>query len=233
MTFLSFCSNRYDDPRRSARGWLCGLAHARLGTRYATGSGVSKLPKVLAIPLVLALTAPALLWAAVPQTAVAAPDEATAIRQFNEAIAKYMALRSRLRGEVSGPVKNSTSSQVSNASDALAAAIERGRPEAQLGSIFAAPVAAVIKRRIADAVRTEKLASVLADIDDEGTPGPAPKVHLRLPVSAQMATMPPSLLKVLPPLPKELEYRILGRYLVLRDVDASLILDYIPSGVPR
>jgi hypothetical protein len=182
---------------------------------------------------VISMSAPALLWASGPQAAAGAPDEATAIRQFDAAIAKYMALRNRLRGEVSGPVKNSTSSQVTNASDALAAAIERARPEAQLGSIFAAPVAAVIKRRIADAVRTEQLASVLADIDDEGKAGPAPKVHLRLPVSAQMATMPPSLLKVLPPLPKELEYRILGRYLVLRDVDASLILDYIPAGVPR
>jgi hypothetical protein len=58
-------------------------------------------------------------------------------------------------------------------------------------------------------------------------------VHLRLPVSMQMATMPPALLEVLPTLPKELEYRILGRYLVLRDVDASLILDYIPLAVPR
>jgi len=40
-------------------------------------------------------------------------------------------------------------------------------------------------------------------------------------------------LSVLPPLPKGLEYRILGRYLVLRDVDASLIIDYIPEAVAR
>jgi hypothetical protein len=58
-------------------------------------------------------------------------------------------------------------------------------------------------------------------------------VHARLPVTAQMATMPPALLKVLPTLPKALEYRILGRYLVLRDVDASLIIDYIPAAVVR
>jgi hypothetical protein len=82
-------------------------------------------------------------------------------------------------------------------------------------------------------VRAKQLAPTLADIDDEGTPGPAPKVHLRLPVTAQMATMPPALLQVLPQLPKELEYRILGRYLILRDVDASLILDYIPAAVAR
>jgi hypothetical protein len=48
-----------------------------------------------------------------------------------------------------------------------------------------------------------------------------------------MATMPPGLLKVLPALPKELEYRIIGRDLVLRDVDASLIIDYVPNVIPR
>jgi hypothetical protein len=156
-----------------------------------------------------------------------------ALTQFDQAVAKYMAMRRSIRSEVAGPVKNSTSSQVTNASDALAGAIERARQGAQVGSIFNAQAAAIIKRRITDTVRTQKLVPVLADIDDEGKIGPTPKIHLRLPVSAQMATMPPSLLEVLPALPKELEYRILGRYLVLRDVDASLILDYIPAAVPR
>lgn len=156
-----------------------------------------------------------------------------ALRQFDEAIAKYMALRLGLHSEVSGPVKDSSSSQLTNASDALAGAITRARREATTGSIFNERAAAVIKRRIAEAVRTEHLAPVLADIDDDGPAGPAPRVHLRFPMSAPMATMPAALLNVLPPLPKELEYRILGRDLVLRDVDASLILDYIPLAVPR
>ena len=176
---------------------------------------------------------PSLLWASGPQGVAGASAEAAAIKQFDEAIGKYMALRRKLRSEVAGPVKDSSSSQVTNASDALAGAIERARQDAHVGSIFKESVAAVIKRRISDAVRTENLVSVLAEIDDEGKAGLSPKVHLRLPVSAQMATMPASLLNVLPQLPKELEYRILGRYLVLRDVDASLILDYIPAAVPR
>ena len=90
-----------------------------------------------------------------------------------------------------------------------------------------------LERQIADAVRTEKLQAVLLHIDDDGAGGPSPTVHLRMPVSEQMATMPPALLKVLPPLPKELEYRIIRGFLVLRDVDASLVVDYIPSAVPR
>jgi len=189
---------------------------------------------VLAVAtLVMAVAVPSQVWASGQQPAPEKSAEATAIKQFDDAIAKYMALRRRLRSEVAGPVKNSTSSQVTDASDALAGAIERARRDAAVGSIFNEQVAAVIKHRIADAVRTEKLAPVLADIDDEGKAGPMPKIHLRLPVSAQMATMPPSLLKVLPALPKELEYRILGRYLILRDVDASLILDYVPAAVQR
>lgn len=167
------------------------------------------------------------------QESVAKPAEAAALKQFDTAIAKYMALRTKLATEVTGPVKDSSAAQVNNASDALAGGIERARQGAQQGAIFSAPVAAMIKQRIAAAVRSGNLESVLADIDDEAKTGPAPKVHLRLPVSMQMATMPASLLKVLPTLPKALEYRILGTYLVIRDVDASLILDYIPGAVPR
>jgi hypothetical protein len=189
---------------------------------------------LLVLPaLFIVVAGPIQLLASATQPAGSSPAEVAALKQFDDAVAKYMALRRSLRSEVAGPVKNSTSSQVTNASDALARAIERARQDAHVGSMFNAQAAAIIKRRITDAVRSEKLTPVLADIDDEGKSGPAPKVHLRLPVSAQMATMPPSLLKVLPALPKELEYRVLGRYLVLRDVDASLILDYIPAAVPR
>ena len=204
------------------------------GSNYASLLGVNNRGKTLAsAALCFLISLPALLFASGQHGAAGASAEAAAIKQFDEAIAKYMALRRGLRSEVRGPVKDSSSSQVTDASDALAGAIQRARQDEQVGAIFNKPVAAVIKRRIADAVRTEKLETVLAGIDDEGKTGPTPKVHLRLPVSAQMATMPPSLLKVLPPLPKALEYRILGSHLVLRDVDASLILDYIPTAVPR
>ena len=160
-------------------------------------------------------------------------EHAVRPKQFDDAIAQYLALRRALRSEVPGPVKDSTALQLNNASDALAGAIQRSRAKARAGAIFSEPVAAAIKRRINDLAHTGKLAAVLAGIDDDGAASPAPAVHLRLPAVAQLATMPPSLLAVLPPLPRELEYRIVGRSLVLRDVDASLVLDYIPNAVPR
>jgi hypothetical protein len=195
---------------------------------------VDKNRTLLAVVLCGIVFSQSLLWAqSAPRAEVVTPAEAAALKQFDQAIAKYMAIRNKLASEVQGPVKDSSASQVNNASDALAGAIERARQGAQVGTIFAPPAAAVIKRRITEAVKSGQLEAVLANIDDEKQTGPAPKVHLRLPISAQMATMPPSLLKVLPVLPKALEYRILGKTLVLRDVDASLILDYIPLAVPR
>ena len=185
------------------------------------------------IGAVAILGGPSLPRASTPQAASGAPAETVAIKQFDQAVADYIALRQRLRGEVPGPVKDSTSTQLTDASDALAAAIQRARPKAQVGGFFVAPVTTVFKRRVSDAVRTEKLTTVLAKIDDDGAVSAPPKIYVRMPLSEQMATMPPALLAVLPPLPKELEYRILGGYLLLRDVDASLVLDYIPAAVPR
>jgi hypothetical protein len=171
--------------------------------------------------------------AAQPAPAVNAGDEKAALDQFNASVERYMALRRKVLTETSGPSKNSTSVQLTDASDALAAAIQRSRRDAAMGDVFVAPAAEVMKRRVLVVVRNEHLAPVLADIDDDGPIIRQPKIHLRFPAAAQVATMPPAILAVLPPLPKGLEYRIVGRYLVLRDVDAALVLDYIADAIPR
>lgn len=166
------------------------------------------------------------------QTSAGGPVDPAAIKQFHGEVEKYMAIRQGLLTEVSGPVAESTAVELNNASDILAAAIKRRRPGNKPGTLFTPPAAEAIKRIIADAVRTAGLAAELQRIDDEGGNG-KPSVYQRFPEAAQMATMPPSLLAVLPELPKELEYRIVGTFLVLRDVDAALVLDLIPNAVPR
>lgn len=156
------------------------------------------------------------------------------LAQFNQAIAGYLALRQSLVTEkIVGPVPNSTSTELNRAADALAAAIQRARSKARPGDMFGPAVTALFKHRIEEAIRSANLGPVLSNIDDEGPPTATPAVHLRFPVAAALATMPPSLLEVLPPLPKPLEYRIIGRYLVLRDAEASMIIDFIPAAVPR
>jgi hypothetical protein len=47
-----------------------------------------------------------------------------------------------------------------------------------------------------------------------------------------LQSMPPTLLANLPELPSDLDYRLIGRTLVLRDVHSNLILDYISKAIP-
>ena len=39
--------------------------------------------------------------------------------------------------------------------------------------------------------------------------------------------MPVNVLKILPPLPRGLEYRIVDTHLILLDVDANIVVDYV------
>jgi hypothetical protein len=153
--------------------------------------------------------------------------------EFEDEIEKYLELRRKLRDEIKSLTVSSDSADIVDASNALAGAIQRARPRAQAGSFFTPATSTIVKHRIIDTVRAEHLGPVLAGIDDDGPITGVVTVYLRFPAAAQMATMPPSLLLVLPRLPKELEYRIVGTALVLRDVDAALVLDYIPAAVPR
>ena len=57
------------------------------------------------------------------------------------------------------------------------------------------------------------------------------KVNAKYPESAPLPTVPPNLLARLPQLPEDVEYRIVGKDLILRDVDANIIVDFIPNAI--
>jgi hypothetical protein len=168
------------------------------------------------------------------QTPSAAPQPAdgTGLAEFGAAVERYVALQRKLTKEVGDLVPQSTAQQITATSDRLAAAIRRARPNARQGDFFNASATKTLKSQIAAAIQAADLGAFLANIDDEPGPMQQPRVHLRWPAAAPLATMPPSLLHALPVLPHEMEYRIIGEYLVLRDVKAGLILDYI-NAVPR
>jgi hypothetical protein len=155
------------------------------------------------------------------------------LRHFEEAVKRHLALHERLRSEVPGPAVNSSARELNLSSDQLAAAIRRARPRAAQGDFFDAEATRAIRQRIKEALSPPTSTIDLQAIDDEEPAAVQPRVYLQFPAASEMATMPPSLLAVLPRLPAELEYRIVGEYLVLRDVKAALILDYIAGAIPR
>ncbi|MGH7553258.1 MAG: hypothetical protein ACREMQ_09575, partial [Longimicrobiales bacterium] len=59
------------------------------------------------------------------------------------------------------------------------------------------------------------------------------RVNATWPASEPLTTMPANILANLPQLPMDVEYRISNkRHLVLRDVDANIIVDFIYNAVP-
>ena len=57
-------------------------------------------------------------------------------------------------------------------------------------------------------------------------------INMVYPTTLPLATFPAKLLRSLPDLPPELEYRIVGRTLILRDVKANVIVDFLRNVVP-
>jgi hypothetical protein len=155
------------------------------------------------------------------------------LARFSQAVADYISLVRRLHREVPELRVTDQSAEISNRSDMLAGAIQRARAGAGQGDFFDPGAARLIRERLAVAVRGENVAAMMKRLDDEPIlKGPA-KVHLRFPTTSSMARMPAQLLEALPALPKELEYRFVGRSLVLRDRDAALVLDYMPDALPK
>jgi hypothetical protein len=158
-------------------------------------------------------------------------DEA-ALAAFRAAVNGYLEIRKKIAVELPPMRVTSNAAEITAASDALARAVQRARPRARQGSFFTPEVGAVIRRELELALRSTDRASVLALINEEQTSVRRPTIHMRFPQADVLATMPAVLLNALPPLPPELEYRFIGRALIVRDVQAALILDYLSPALP-
>jgi hypothetical protein len=59
------------------------------------------------------------------------------------------------------------------------------------------------------------------------------RVNARYPDEIPLSTVPPQVLSSLPKLPEELDYRFIGERLILLDVHAHTIADYMDNAFPR
>src|SRR4051794_3901866 len=106
------------------------------------------------------------------------------------------------------------------------------RPNAKPGDLVGPDMAAAITGEIRKAFNTPKRDLILDELAEQnGTPANAPSPTINQNLSAPR--VPPRLMEVLPPLPKQLEYDFVGRTLVVRDVDADVVVDYVPDALPE
>lgn len=154
-----------------------------------------------------------------------------ALCAFEERLNEYAVLHRRLQAPL--PLKPSDSPYLLTVKrEYLASAIKRRRPTAEQGDMFAPEVAQLFRDLIAEALVGRDVEAMLRDLfeDQPLVLGFQPRVHDGYPDWATHE-MPVILLQWLPPLPEELEYRLIDHDLLLWDAEADLIVDVLPGAI--
>jgi hypothetical protein len=160
--------------------------------------------------------------------------EARALAQFDYAVDEYVALHRWLERSLPPERLFDNAEEMFAAREKLRSEILAVRPNARQGNIFTPGVAQAFVGVLARAILEcgHDPADILADINAERLPGtPKPQVNGKYPWGIG-SRMWPTLLRVLPELPAELEYRLSDRDLVLIDVHANLVVDIVAGALP-
>jgi len=110
--------------------------------------------------------------------------------------------------------------------------IKQARPEAKQGDIFTPAIGNYFREQLAITLQGPDGAKIRASLRHaEPLPNLRLRVNSRYPHNLPLQSTPPTLLANLPYLPGELQYRIVGRTLVLYDVSSGLIADLLPNAI--
>jgi hypothetical protein len=168
---------------------------------------------------------------AVADTQNAVNPQGAATLEFKKHIDAYLKIHNEAEAKVPNLKKTDDPKEIADREKALGETIMTLRAGAQPGEIFAPEYQPYFIKIVQDDFKLRSARDRKALIQEL----PAKmKVDINTvyPTTIPLATFPPALLSKLPDLPPELEYRIVGRSLILRDVKANLIVDILRDVVP-
>ncbi len=159
---------------------------------------------------------------------------AKAIAEFQKEVAEYVGLHRELKATLPNLPKEASPAAVDEHQRALGRLIQQARKNEGVGHIFTRDVRPVL-RRLLYGLFTGPDGKSLQEAVMEENPGETVKlvVNGRYPDTFPLSSVPPQILKALPALPEELEYRFILTSLIILDVDAHIIADYLTGAVPR
>ena len=157
-------------------------------------------------------------------------DRETAVKGFTNRVNAYVGMKKKLENDLPDIKPGGATGAAEKAQNTLATQIMAARKDAKPGDIFG-DAAPYFKRIIENDTKTRGVRDAYAAMQ-EVPPKSPPAVNTLYPEKAALATVPPLILVNLPRLPDGLEYRFMGRDLILRDRDANVIVDFVPGAVP-
>jgi hypothetical protein len=160
------------------------------------------------------------------------PDSA-ALQDFTRRVSDYVKLHKVARSDVHGLKPTNSPGAIEHYEHRLAHRIREERPEDARGGIFTPAISAEFRQLIGATMQAPEARQILKSLrDTQPARMPVIRANSMYPSGVPLQSTPPSLLLNLPSLPPEVEYRVIGHALVLRDVEANLIVDFISNAVP-
>ncbi len=161
-------------------------------------------------------------------------DDAAALKKFTLSVDEYLNLRKAIEKQLPAlKNKEELPEMIAAHQQALARKIREGRPKAKTGDIFTREVREAFRHVIRGVFQDPQTAVAHATFQQQKTVQAVPlKVNGIYPDAVAETTFPSMLLQKLPTLPDELEYRIMGRDLVLVDKKANLVVDQYHEALP-
>ncbi len=157
--------------------------------------------------------------------------DALVLNDFRERVDRYVSQQKKSEG---GPAKIKETrdpAKIKNSQQELAGRIRERRANAAHGDIFTPEIRDAFIRLLSP--QTKGTAGKLTkEIVKDDAPSAVPlKANADYPPGAPLPTVPVNVLRNLPRLPDGIEYRIVGKNLILRDVKANTIIDFIPNAI--
>ena len=149
------------------------------------------------------------------------------VADFARRVDDYMKLHEKLQRQGAQQKQRDDIAENLISRQALAMRIRFARHDARPGDLFTPPIAMALRRALDPRLRGLAALSTRESIRED-----APEVFVLVvngdyPSGASRPTMPGNVLKILPPLPMGLEYRIVDTHLILIDLDANIVVDYV------
>jgi hypothetical protein len=159
------------------------------------------------------------------------PDAQT-LASLHERVTAYLELHKKIEASLPKLPTEATPEQIDQYQRTLGRRIQDARRHAQPGDIFTKDARGVIRGLMLRVFSGPEGAKLKASVMDENPGRLQLTVNSRYPDSVPLSTVPPQVLAGLPRLAEELEFRFIGRTLILMDSHAHLIVDLIENIIP-
>jgi hypothetical protein len=158
--------------------------------------------------------------------------DAATLADFTKRVNAYAELHKKVDSALKEPSREDRPEDFIEHERAFARLMQKERPYANPGDIFTKPMRNIVRRLLAGVFRGPAGREIKKSILDENTTRVPLRVNTQYSEGAPFSTVPPQILQGLPKLPEGLEYRFIGRRLILLDAHARLIVDIMDRVFP-